>query len=417
MINPSDMEVEVDHSFFDSDCGSGSEPEEKKVEQVLKVEEESQAPSEGFPAKTPESRHGDRPLRTDETSDDMREVKSRTKSTRNRRHRVSSASRALSEIVQYSGSRSSSSDCDGDTNLNYERPKDVIQNLSTSSSKADADLESCSSQRSRLESPTLPKTSEASSYPDLNSTEEGCLGPERLQTASTEESDYTVTDVSPLSSPDSSRSLCLDHTTTDSVDHDEYQEESLPSSGLGNRRQDSDVDECSCLCLESEFQNKVVIHYPGKKSRQNYSFTDDEVRRIDQENHRLLLKLSRLSPGLRPESAPRRKTHVASASPLVHLSHSAMNRKREQQRIQRENLAFIKKLESAKPTPSLKRSQQLADYQRNVGSLGLPSYSINTSGVDTGPASRMKSTGSRSVSHSSHTLLPQTRKTRADWCS
>lgn len=38
--------------------------------------------------------------------------------------------------------------------------------------------------------------------------------------------------------------------------------------------------------------------------------------------------------------------------------------------------AFLKRLESVKPTPGLKRSEQLADYQRQVGYLGAPLYPI-----------------------------------------
>lgn len=92
------------------------------------------------------------------------------------------------------------------------------------------------------------------------------------------------------------------------------------------------------LHAESQFGGKLDFHYPGGRNRKNYSFSNDEVRRIDRENQRLLRELSRLSPGPRPGSVARKKTNVASSSPLNRLSHSALNRQREQQRIERENL-------------------------------------------------------------------------------
>lgn len=41
--------------------------------------------------------------------------------------------------------------------------------------------------------------------------------------------------------------------------------------------------------------------------------------------------------------------------------------------------AFLKRLESVKPSPGLKRSEQLADYHRQVGYLGAPPSPTYTS--------------------------------------
>lgn len=107
------------------------------------------------------------------------------------------------------------------------------------------------------------------------------------------------------------------------------------------------ADEDTVTCLfhpsgslrsQSQLGGKEVFHYPGGRNRKNYSFSNDEVRRIDRENQRLLRELSRLSPGPRLGSVARKKTNMTSSSSLVRLSHSALNRQREQQRIERENL-------------------------------------------------------------------------------
>lgn len=92
------------------------------------------------------------------------------------------------------------------------------------------------------------------------------------------------------------------------------------------------------LSSESQLGGKLVFHCPGGRNRKNYSFSNDEVRSIDRENQRLLRELSRLSPAPRRGSTAGKKTHMASNSPRIRLSHSALNRQREQQRIERENL-------------------------------------------------------------------------------
>jgi len=55
--------------------------------------------------------------------------------------------------------------------------------------------------------------------------------------------------------------------------------------------------------------------------------------------------------------------------------------------------AFLKRLESVKPTPGLKRSEQLSDYQRQVGYLGAPSYPICKSTTTKERASSRTSSG------------------------
>lgn len=64
------------------------------------------------------------------------------------------------------------------------------------------------------------------------------------------------------------------------------------------------------------------------------------------------------------------KSCKAGNTPLSQISHNGLNRKRTQERIQKENEAITKRIESVKPTPSLKCTEQLADYKRITGYLG-----------------------------------------------
>jgi len=85
------------------------------------------------------------------------------------------------------------------------------------------------------------------------------------------------------------------------------------------------------LQLEKKEQN-LTIDQPSKGTRKNYSFTNEEVRQIDQENQRLLKELSRQS------AKPRSTTTLKKSAVPPRLYHSALNRQKEQQRIERENL-------------------------------------------------------------------------------
>ncbi|XP_051242266.1 cilia- and flagella-associated protein 97 isoform X2 [Dicentrarchus labrax] len=499
MFNPSDLEGEVDHSFFDSDCDD-SRDGGKKLEKGLKVDKQTPPAHEGLHEKQTENTKGGCSLRCDGTGKYLKPVEhissSRAEkkdnscpSKEDERSRVPSVACTSDKVIN------NSSDSEEDSKLyskrpngrfmallaearetdhkdlhnqspteseeeslqssakhskgrNKQSPKKRIRNRHTRSpsptsteASVDADSESsCSSsnRRGSLDSPVLPRSNRSSLSPGMRRTRVGSARSRDVPASHAEESDDTVTDVSPLSSSDSSplQSMSLNRTEAEegSLKEQQHQEESVPSSGLSNIHQDEDsdpdVDECS-LSSESQLGGKLVF-CPGGRNRKNYSFTNDEVRCIDRENQRLLRELSRLSPAPTPGSTVGKKTHMASNSPLVRPSHSALNRQREQQRIERENLAFLKRLESVKPTPGLKRSQQLADYQRQVGYLGAPSYPISMSSTKKESSTSKTPSGPRPVSsahnssravstttNSSRTSIPRSNKlsaARPAWC-
>ncbi|XP_063332273.1 cilia- and flagella-associated protein 97 isoform X2 [Pelmatolapia mariae] len=484
MFNPSELEGEVDHSFFDSDCAESGTDAEHKVEKGLKAEKKISKAHDKLHAKHRENYHGDLSSRTYQTRKHLKQVETCNRSSRSSvsttSDKVSNESSDSEDCANLEPKRSSRTfmallaeakevdntdvyiqspkETKGEAlpfsasskRRNKQSPKKVIRNLhnqspsappsrsespslSSTETSADADSEgsySSSSHQSSLESPALPKPSAtSSSCPGIRRTRVGSARPRDLPVLHTAESDDTVTDVTPLSSPDTSplQSLDLNVTEVEEESHKEEQpRESVPSSGLRNIQDDDsdqDVDECS-LNLESQLGRKLVFHYPGGRNRKNYSFSNEEVRRIDLENQRLLRELSRLSPGPRSGSAPVKKSHGASNSPRIRLTHSAVNRQREQQRIERENLAFLKRLESVKPTPGLRRSEQLAEYQRQAGYLGGSSFPICKKDRS---SSRTTSAGPRSVNSraslpstdSSSRPSPRSKKpaaARAAWC-
>ncbi|XP_067440866.1 cilia- and flagella-associated protein 97 isoform X3 [Thunnus thynnus] len=422
MFNPSELEGEVDHSFFDSDCDDSqvSRDGRKKIDGNLKTEKETPPARERLHANTA----GGLSPRTDRAKKHLKRVEDnsssgaeRKENSRQSKEEVRSRTSSISSVASASHKvnnngndgkedskkssgtfmallaearvvddedvieeevLSSNPKCSGSKG-NKRSPTQCRRSPSPTSSEISTDTDSVRS-CSSLEP---PRPSKPSLSRGMRRTRVGSVRSRNLPPLCTEQSDGTVTDVSPLSSPDISPLQSLDLNRTEGEDGSlkEQQQASVPSTGLSNiHRDDSDpdVDECS-LSSGSQLGGKVVYSYPGGRNRKNYSFTNDEVRRIDRENQRLLRELSRISPTSRPGSAAGRKSYTAKKNlPVVLRSHSALKRQKEQQRIERDNLAFLKRLESAKPSPGLKRSEQLADYHRLVAYPGAPQSPIYT---------------------------------------
>ncbi|XP_060102438.1 cilia- and flagella-associated protein 97 [Heteronotia binoei] len=192
-----------------------------------------------------------------------------------------------------------------------------------------------------------------------------------------EESEDTVTDVTPLSTPDispiqsfelaASNDKKLKVKRQENVSQDLYEPEKDHRCHQKVLHEAVDLNHLlkAFLQLEKNEQQKLVSDQSSIGSRKNFSFTNDEVREIDQENQRLLKELAKHSGKPRSKSASLKKP----SGPAPKLYHSAINRQKEQQRIDRENLAFLKRLEAVKPTVGMKRSEQLMDYQRQMSYL------------------------------------------------
>lgn len=448
MFTPSELEGEVDHSFFDSDGDGGRHVGEKTMEKDLKGEKQIPSTPKRVPAKNPE------PVAVDLSPGNRRtrrHLKQVEKNKRGSANDESSASFIPKEPVHegkdelYLHSKRPSGaflallaemPMDEDNQRPSETRKSPLA-FTANSEKTDEQLSKKLVRNQHHKNP-IPTSHEASTDADSESscssqrgnlssakslvrrktrrTRRGSAGSQDLlNSTSTDESDDSVTDVSPLSSPDSS-SL---HSLSSEADKDghEVQQElgSAPSSGFSNIHQEEgsnpDVDECS-FRLESHLEHKLVLHCPRGMSRKNYSFTNEEVRRIDQENQRLLRELSRLSPGLRTGKMARH-TSVSNSSSVTLLAPSAVNRQREQRRIECENLAFLKRLQSIKATPALRRSEQLADHQRLTRyPKGAGSGSSRASSALTRP-SPVSSRAALTNTDSSSTPVPRSSKARA----
>ncbi|KAM4809355.1 cilia- and flagella-associated protein 97 [Rhinophrynus dorsalis] len=250
-----------------------------------------------------------------------------------------------------------------------------------------------------------------------------------------EESEDTVTDVTPLSTPDISPIQSFDLAATsealkskikrqENVSQEIYDHDCGQKSNQKALQDAVDLNQLlkAFMHLDKKEQRNLEVEPPVIRNKKNYSFTNEEVRHIDRENQRLLRELSRQA------AKPRSKT-LAPKKPSTNptrLYHSALNRQKEQQRIERENLAFLKRLESVKPTVGMTRSEQLMDYQRQAGYLSSTATSprpgkASVSRLSPSSASglsRLSSASSRSErTGSSAALLRPTKSSnvRAAW--
>ncbi|XP_062864937.1 cilia- and flagella-associated protein 97 isoform X2 [Trichomycterus rosablanca] len=512
MYSPKELEGEVDHSFFDSDCEAGNtisqdlkdgennnkkEPneagaetsklngkvqegrikqtenedatnEEKMLEKELsRLDVQSEKISEISPecmdtirkeecshqksvrAETKEVETKDREDpsdRRDETGKDKKDESEREDSDASSRRSSplpcsdgsvssrGSKSDDSSSLCSYSESSAEEDDAvfkneddgdrrsDPDSRRNEDRKSSKTTPKKTTSKFRQRSLSHSASSSSGENSPTpshQPSAAQHNVSPRRQPRTGSGKQKERKKSTETLDSEDTITDVTPLSTPEvSPRQLVdlalpsnpvLSNEALVTADGPHQKDVAEKDSGKA-KHSDTDDEKGSAVSKGSRPMDRLLqVSSPGcasisssrsssSRQRKNYSFTSDEVRRIERENQRLLLQLSRS-----PSRSLSRSTNC-STSPPVRLYHTTLNRQKEQQRIQKENLAFLKRLESVKPTPGMTRSEQLADYQRQAGYLGIHAPPTRPS---SGKSSRPCSTTRPDTAKPSRTTAPR----------
>ncbi|KFM59785.1 UPF0501 protein-like protein, partial [Stegodyphus mimosarum] len=189
-----------------------------------------------------------------------------------------------------------------------------------------------------------------------------------------EESD-SMTDVSPLVSPFECHSPAVTNNDSSDVQVAESSPKLPKKDGV---KFTDDIGQKGCVKCESidlhellkavkrlemeqninavsleKCRNPSVITQ-NARCRRNLSFSNEEVRRIDNDNQILLKKIR----------AQENRTKARNNSTVRVLSSSAVNRQRQQRQIELDNLALLKRLESTKASRDLSRFHLLRDYDR-----------------------------------------------------
>lgn len=115
--------------------------------------------------------------------------------------------------------------------------------------------------------------------------------------------------------------------------------------------------------------------------------------RLEAENQKLYERLLRESKKSSSSSSSRgrrggldRKSSSLTSS--FRLTSSALNRQREQQRIEKENQLILRRLLDVKPSRDLQKEHQLRDYERNFGYLSLKMLPVASASANSSFAPR-----------------------------
>lgn len=153
-----------------------------------------------------------------------------------------------------------------------------------------------------------------------------------------------MTNITPRSSLSGSSSLL--HSA--GLKYDRRITDLIESRRSGDREKAEDDGERSSL-LESEMkylseeERRLIIdrRQLTRSGRRNMSFTNDELRKIERENQ---LLLNKIMSHQKPQS---KTTKPVSGAPRT--SSSAINRKRQQKKIEEDNMILLRRIQRAKP--------------------------------------------------------------------
>ncbi|XP_063776819.1 cilia- and flagella-associated protein 97 isoform X2 [Pseudophryne corroboree] len=444
-------EGEVDHSFFDSDA------DDEAGRQVISTSEPSkrehtQAFGSGESKRVAETNHGagkevskeksKEPMSSPDSSRPSSAVKSGRSSAQSSRFGTTIPTGIPQIRHEFEDNYYPDEDDSSEEESRSLRPKTAKQtNIGKKNTKYSRDFPSSISSSDTEFSDTASDDHKSKPHISLKERTLFSLGsPERRFSKQptkdhTDESEDTVTDVTPLSTPDISPIQSFDIAATSEalkskVKRQENVSQEIYDPVINGRADPKTLQDAmdlnqllkAFMHLDKTEQKSLSLEHPPSRHKKNYSFTNDEVRYIDRENQRLLKELSRQSKPKSQSITPKKLNPTPSR-----LYHSALNRQREQQRIERENLALLKRLESVKPTVGMTRSEQFMDYQRQAGYLsstatsprpGKASVSRLGSSTTSGNSSRVSSASIRSGhTGSSAALLRPTKSgnVRAAW--
>uniref|UniRef100_A0A8C2DBC5 Cilia- and flagella-associated protein 97 n=1 Tax=Cyprinus carpio TaxID=7962 RepID=A0A8C2DBC5_CYPCA len=382
MYSPKELEGEVDHSFFDSDCEvSGLASEDGQLNKQKAMERQDEKTGK-------------------ETHVSMDQIRSEAQSVRNRKDEAkleddsNRSSKGQSEETEYERDRSDegsslhsyssdeereldddfklsktnvtvNSDDDGYHRSDDESEEDVRSPVTRSIKHKDVSHGTPKKSAGKFHKLSHSRLSSSDPESSLSSEERSSFQSQKSpvkhqrvgsayqkeRQKETAESEDTVTDVTPLSTPNVSPFQSIDVVLPSEPVATNVQPQQQPSvtekmvvndvsdgqDSISSEGEDGPV----FLNVEKQFNRVLMVSSPGSvgSSRKNCSFTKEEVREIDRENRRLLCELSRSSAHSRSSKTSSRR----SSEPPIRLYHNTLNRQREQERIQKENLVMILK--------------------------------------------------------------------------
>ncbi|WAQ99957.1 CFA97-like protein [Mya arenaria] len=238
----------------------------------------------------------------------------------------------------------------------------------------------------------------------------------RLRSASSSYSNNSdITDVSPLESPENTPRRKKNIQQTSENGHFEkvqYRDASPLNESADIKLENEQIDLSilmKCMAdIDREKQQRIktnsrrVMFAPptNEKQKGNFSFSVNRANIIEKENQRLLNKIM---TQMKSSGPVKKTTTISSKGPrkatepvIQRLTPSAVNRMREQRRIEAENMHILNRLHSVKPTQGMSRQDQIGQFERQM-SYGIPSGTM----LITEPRLETRARSHTSLDHSS----------------
>ncbi|KAH3838026.1 cilia- and flagella-associated protein 97-like [Dreissena polymorpha] len=283
--------------------------------------------------------------------------------------------------------------------------------------KRDSDSQSSDSEyspkrHSSKGSKTNERVKSSKSRNGRHSDESKQRGKLKRSTSSSFSNNSDITDVSPLESPENSprhaKRSDSRNGKTDKVQYEHFPDESA------DIKLETDQIDLSILmkCMadidrekQQRLQNnsrRVMFASPDdeRKVKPNYTFSVGRAKMIEKENQRLLKQImSQMNTGpgtLKQTTTKPRGPKKAFEPAIQRLTPSAVNRMREQRRIESENMHILSRLQTIRPTRGISRKEQINEFERHM-SYGAPAGTVLIP-ADEDPEER-KSRAHSSLSH------------------
>ncbi|XP_063414186.1 cilia- and flagella-associated protein 97-like [Mytilus trossulus] len=284
-------------------------------------------------------------------------------------------------LTDSSGSDDETARSKGKTSCSKNKPVVVTKKYSESGSSSaysygssDEDFEDEESSRQKNTKRVSPKKTQKTQAWEINgsSNNNNETRPKsakfRNRSKDKSDSDSEITDVSPLNSPRSTPS----RSQKQGLNNVQYNS-SQTQSGDGEIKLQSDkidlrllMDAVSEIDKQERLKSntrRVMFEPPNSKGGQknHYSFDKSRISDIEKENQRLLQQIMhQIGP-----KQKRQQPKVQQQVPRVdRLTSSAVNRRKQQSKIEQDNMKFLNRLQKAKASRGLSRKEQLDEYSK-----------------------------------------------------
>lgn len=214
--------------------------------------------------------------------------------------------------------------------------------------------------------------------------------PKQRHDSDVSSSDSDITQVSPLTSPKPTRKQAQPEPAQAPSKPERKDKKDKVTLIEPDEKLDMDVLMQTIMKLEEERARQNVMFIPPKENEsltsetdRNFSFNKDKIDEIERENHRLLHKILNQHTRRNTLGGERVVKPEYALPPCKRQFHSAVNRQKEQRRIERENMKILNRLQTVKATKHVRRDELLRQTRKQA-MYGIPVHTDTSTSHSTG---------------------------------